>query len=139
MITLLRILISFFFVALLSACQTTALSNNSNIVFEDDAMRQHNLELTNPAASFNDTMLTITGGVWPTQKRPHIACGELQLQVVDTQGILLKALNVDYSPCHLHYAPNTRRAGSFSVVINNIHPQALIIKASYQEKRHETL
>jgi len=136
MINLSRILISFFFVALLSACQTTV-HTTSNIVFEDDALRQHKLELTNATASFNDGILTISGGVWPTQKKPHIACGQLQFQIFDTQGVLLKALNVNYSPCHLHYGPNTRRKGSFSVVINDIHPQALIIKSSYQKTPHE--
>ena len=136
MINLSRILISFFFVVLLSACQTTV-PTTSNIVFEDDALRQHNLELTNATASFNYGILTINGGVWPTQKKPHIVCGQLQLQIFDTQGMLLKTLNVDYSPCHLHYGPNTRRTGSFSVVINNIHPQASIIKASYQKTPHE--
>lgn len=136
MINLSRILISFFFVVLLSACQTTV-PTTSNIVFEDDALHQHNLELTNATASFNDGILTISGGVWPTQKKPHIACGQLQFQIFDTQGILLKALNANYSPCHLHYGPNTRRTGSFSVVINDIYPQALIIKASYQKTPHE--
>jgi hypothetical protein len=136
MINLSRILISFFFVVLLSACQTTV-STTSNIVFEDDALRQYNLELTKATANFNDSVLTISGDVWPTQKRPHIACGQLQLQIFDTQGVLLKTLNVDYSPCHLHYGPNTRRTGSFSVVINDIHQQALIIKARYQKKSHE--
>lgn len=136
MITLSRIFIAFFVALLLSACQTTA-PNTSGIVFEDDALRQHNLELSNAMANFNDGTLTISGGVWPTQKKPHIACGQLQLQIFDTQGVLLKTLNADYSPCHLHYRPNTRRTGYFSVVINDIHRQALIIKASYQKKQHE--
>jgi hypothetical protein len=136
MTNLSRIITSFFFVVLLNACQTTV-PNNSHIVFEEDALRQHNLELTKATANFNDGILTISGGVWPTQKRPHIACGQLQLQIFDTQNILLKTLNVDYSPCHLHYGPNPRRTGYFSVVMNDMHQQALIIKASYQKKPHE--
>ena len=133
MISLSRILIAFFVSVLFSACQTTA-PNTSNIVFEDDSLRQHKLELTRATANFNDGILRISGGVWPTQKRPHIACGQLQLQIFDTQGILLKTINADYSPCHLHYGPNTRRAGGFSVVINDIQRQALIIKVGYQKK-----
>ncbi|QEY15956.1 MULTISPECIES: hypothetical protein [unclassified Cellvibrio] len=136
MLTLSRILIAIVVALFLSACQTTV-PNTSGIVFEEDALRQHNLELSNATANFNDGTLTISGGIGPTQKRPHIACGQLQLRILDTQGVLLKTLNTDYSPCHLHYGPNTRRTGSFSVVINDIHQQALIIKASYQKKPHE--
>jgi hypothetical protein len=75
MINLSRKLISFFFVTLLSACQTTA-PNTSTMEFEDDALRQHKLALTNPTASFNDGFLTISGGVWPTQKN-HISPADI--------------------------------------------------------------
>jgi hypothetical protein len=131
-----RIFIAFLFAVLLNACQTAA-PDNSGVVFDDSALRQHNLDLSNAKASFNDGALTLSSGVWPTQKRPHIACGQLQLQIFDTQGVLLKTVNADYSPCHLHYQPNTRRAGYFSVMVSDLHPQPLIIRTSYKKKPNE--
>lgn len=128
-----RIIIALFAAALLNACQTTA-PDTSGVVFDDDALRKHNLELSNAAANFSDGVLTISSGVWPTQKRPHIACGQLELQIFNTQGVLLKTLNTDYSPCHLHYRPNTQRAGYFSVAVNDLHQQTLIVKTSYRKK-----
>ncbi|WP_062065843.1 hypothetical protein [Cellvibrio sp. OA-2007] len=136
MTTLKRLLILLSIGVFLNACQTTD-PNVADIVFEDDALRQFNLELSNATAKFNNGALTISSGVWPTQKRPHVACGQLQLQIFDSQGVLLKTLNADYAPCHLHYRPNTRRKGYFSVVINDIQRQTLIIKTSYQKKPHE--
>ncbi len=134
MINLSRVMISFFFALLLGACQTTA-SNTSNIVFED-GLGQHNLILTGTSANIHEGILTIQGGIWPKQKRRHVACGQLQFQVFNTEGILLTTVITNYSPCHLHYRPNTRRTGYFSVTVKDIPQQALRITVSYLKKNH---
>lgn len=119
---------------LLTACQSSSVIL-PEVAFEDGELRQHHLSLVKAAAKFDKGTLTLSGGVWPEHKQVHVKCGQIQFQVFDTQGVLLKTIVTDYSPCHLHFKPNTRRTGSFSVVINDIHPQALIIKASYQKCR----
>lgn len=121
---------------LLNACQSSPMIL-PEVTFDDAKLRQHHLSLMKAAAKFDKETLTLSGGVWPEHKQVHVKCGQIQFQIFDTQGVLLKTIATDYSPCHLHYAPNTRRAGYFSVVINDIHPQALIIKASYKKKSRE--
>ena len=121
---------------LLTACQSSSVIL-PEVAFEDGELRQHHLSLLKAAAKFDKGTLTLSGGVWPEHKQVHVKCGQIQLQLFDTKGVLLKNIATDYSPFHLHFKPNTRRTGYFSIVINDIHPQTLIIKASYQKKPHE--
>ncbi|HSB94714.1 MAG TPA: hypothetical protein VLC28_16435 [Flavitalea sp.] len=97
-------------------------------------MKQHHLSL-NAGALFEDQNLILSGEVLPEHKQVHVECGQLQFQIFDTKGVLLKTVTADYEPCHLHYKPNTRRSGRFSVIADGVHSQALIINTSLLIKK----
>lgn len=115
---------------LLSACQSTP-ANSPEVVFKDEGLRQHHLSLVKAAGEFADGALVLRGGVWPEHKHVDVDCGQVEFRIFDTQGALLKTISADYSPCHLHYQPNTRRVGYFSVTVSGVHPQQLVIAARY--------
>lgn len=133
MIVYTRLIILLSTMVLLSACQSTP-ANSPEVVFKDEGLRQHHLNLVKAIGEFESDTLVLSGGVWPEHKQVHVDCGQVELQIVDTQGALLKTITTDYSPCHLHYQPNTRRVGYFSVTVRGIHPQQLIIYSSYRSK-----
>lgn len=132
---LFRILILLFIPLLFIGCQTKK-SEISYATFNGDTLREHNLQLNKPIATFNDGLLIINGSISPIEKRPEVPCGELKLKIFDTQGMLLKEINTDYSPCHLHYGPHTKRSGTFNITINDIIRQKLLIKLYYKQKSH---
>jgi len=117
----------------LNGCQSSKPSNPL-VSIDAEALSSYNLKLIRAETSFINNSFSFSGSVYPTQKRYHVNCGQLQIQVFDTQGILLNILNTDYSPCDLHYQFNTRRAGRFSIAIPGIHQQPLILKVTYHKK-----
>ncbi len=123
-----RLIALLLFPILLSACQLTS-QENTQVIFKTDQLKQHHLSL-NIGALFEGPNLILTGEVLPEHKQVHVECGQLQFQIFDKQGVLLKTVTTDYEPCHLHYKPNTRRPGRFSVIVDGVHSQALIIHAS---------
>ncbi len=133
MIIYTRLIILLSTMVLLSACQTTP-ANSPDVVFKDEGLRQHHLNLVKATGEFADGALVLRGGVWPEHKQLHVDCGQIEFQIFDTQGVLLKTITADYSPCHLHYQPNTRRVGNFSVTVSGVHPQQLMIVARYPSK-----
>lgn len=133
MIVYTRLIILLSTMVLLSACQSTP-ANSPGVVFKDEGLRQHRLSLVMATGEFADGALVLRGGVWPEHKQLHVDCGQVEFQIFDTQGALLKTIATDYSPCHLHYQPNTRRVGNFSVRVSGIHPQQLVIAARYRSK-----
>ncbi len=133
MINYTRLIILLSTMVLLSACQSTP-ANSPDVVFKDEGLRQHHLSLVKATGEFADGTLVLSGGVWPEHKQLHVDCGQVEFQIFDTQGALLKTITADYSPCHLHYQPNTRRVGNFSVTVSGIHPQQLVIAARYRSK-----
>lgn len=133
MIIYTRLIILLSTMVLLSACQSTP-ANSPDVVFKDEGLRQHHLNLVKATAEFEGDALVLSGGVWPEHKQVHVDCGQVEFQIFDTQGALLKTISADYSPCHLHYQPNTRRVGYFSVTVSGVHPQQLVIAARYRSK-----
>lgn len=123
-----RLIALLLFPILLSACQLTS-QEHTQVIFKTDQLKQHHLSL-NIGALFEGPNLILTGEVLPEHKQVHVECGQLQFQIFDKQGILLKTVTTYYEPCHLHYKPNTRRPGRFSVIAEGVHSQALIIHAS---------
>lgn len=132
MTKLIRLIILLAIGALLNACQSTPTS--SQVVFTDEELLQHRLRLTNPVARFDNGDLILRGGIWPMHKQLHARCGHIKFEISDAEGVLLRTLITDYSPCHLHYKPKARRTGYFSVVVSGIPAQQLVITASYQAK-----
>ncbi len=117
----------------LSACQLTS-QEHTQVIFKTDQLKQHHLSL-NAGALFDGPNLILSGQVMPEHKQVHVECGQLQFQIFDKQGVLLKTVIADYEPCHLHYQPNTRRPGKFSVIVNGVHSQALIIHTNLLVKQ----
>ncbi len=113
----------------LSACQLTS-QEHTQVTFKTDQMKQHHLSL-NIGALFEGQNLILSGEVLPEHKQVHVECGQLQFKIFDKLGVLLKTVTANYEPCHLHYKPNTRRPGRFSVIVDGVHSQALIIHASF--------
>lgn len=128
-----RVIALLLLTALLSACQSTS-QQHTQVIFKTDQLKQHHLSL-NAGALFDGPNLILSGQVMPEHKQVHVDCGQLQFQIFDTQGVLLKTVTADYDPCHLHYKPNTRRSGRFSVIVDGVHSQALIINTSLLIKK----
>lgn len=128
MMSFTRLIALFLISTLLTACQLTS-QEHTQVIFKTDQLKQHHLSL-NAGALFEDQNLILSGEVLPEHKQVHVDCGQLQFQIFDTKGVLLKTVTADYDPCHLHYKPNTRRTGKFSVVVDGVHSQALIIHTS---------
>ena len=133
MTKLIRLIILLSIGALLNACQSTP-PTSSQVVFKDEALLQHRLKLTNPVARFDNGTLILRGGIWPVHKQLHARCGHIKFEIVDAEGVLLRTVTTDYSPCHLHYKPKARRTGYFSVVVSGIPAQQLVITARYQAR-----
>lgn len=128
MMSFTRLIALFLISTLLTACQLTS-QEHTQVIFKTDQLKQHHLSL-NAGALFEDKNLILSGEVLPEHKQVHVDCGQLQFQIFDTKGVLLKTVTADYDPCHLHYKPNTRRTGKFSVVVDGVHSQALLIHTS---------
>jgi len=128
MMSFTRLIALLLLTALLSACQSTS-QQHMQVIFKTDQLQKHHLSLK-AAAVFEGQNLILSGQVKPEHKQGHVECGQLQFQIFDKQGVLLKTATADYEPCHLHYKPNTRRSGKFSVIVNGVQSQALIIHTS---------
>jgi len=133
MISFTRLIALLLISTLLIACQLTS-EQHTQVIFKTDQLKKHHLNL-NAAAVFDGQNVILSGNVLPEHKQVHVECGQLQFQIFDTKGVLLKTVTADYKPCHLHYKPNTRRPGKFSVIVDGIHSQALIIHTSILIKK----
>lgn len=80
----------------LIACQLTS-QQHTQVKFKTDQLKQHHLSL-NAAAVFDGQNLTLSGDVLPEHKQVHVDCGQLQFQIFDTKGVLLKTVTADYKP-----------------------------------------
>ncbi len=125
-----------FYVALsllLSACQTHT-HKTSDVVVSAGNLAQYNLFLPYASASFDNQSLTIKGGIRNKTAPSHLACGYLDIQLFNKEGVLINTLTTHYSPCILHFRPKAKRTGHFSVSTSNIPPQPLTIKIFYRKK-----
>lgn len=118
---------------LLGACQTQP-HKTSDVVVSAGNLAKYNLFLPYANASFDGQLLTIKGGIRNKASPSHLACGYLDIQLFNSEGVLINTLTADYSPCILHFRPRAKRTGHFSVSTSDVPPQALTVKVFYRQK-----